>query len=84
MTEITFSVELLAAIGVFITPITILAVRFWIKREKCFTVLEQKVDNLSNHDEGAHDTHTDLYEKVNRIERNLFHLMGVMKITPVD
>ena len=82
--EVTFSVETLAAIGIFVTPITLLAVRFWIKREKCFTVIEQKVNNLTIHDEGSEETHKDIFERLNNLDKNVHLILGAMKITPVD
>jgi len=46
--------------------------------------LKQKVDTLMQHDEGSDDTHDTLYSKVNKIERNLYHLMGKLDIDPID
>jgi len=46
--------------------------------------LKQKVDTLTKHDEGSDDTHSTLYTKVNKIERNLYHLMGKLDIDPID
>lgn len=78
--EITFTVEALAAIGIIVTPITVLSVRFWIKREKCFTVLEHKVDNLASSDEGSSDTHKEIFDRLNSIDKNVAFIMGAMKI----
>ena len=46
--------------------------------------LKQKVDTLVKHDEGSDDTHDSLYSKVNKIERNLYHLMGKLDVDPID
>lgn len=46
--------------------------------------LKQKVDTLMQHDEGSDDTHSTLYSKVNKIERNLYHLMGKLDVDPID
>ncbi len=56
---------------------------FW-NKSKCFIILKEKVEQLAKDDAGSSDTHSDLYDKVNKIERNLFHLMGRMKIDPID
>ncbi len=77
--EITFAIESLAAIGLIVTPITVLSVRFWIKREKCFTILEHKVDNLSIRDEGSTDTHKEIFDRLNSIDKNVAFIMGAMK-----
>jgi len=78
--EITFDLNILIAFGIIVTPITVLSVRFWIKREKCFTVLEQKVDNLSIRDEGSTDTHKEIFDRLNSIDKNVAFIMGAMKI----
>jgi len=46
--------------------------------------LKQKVDTLMLHDVGSEDTHDTLYSKVNKIERNLYHLMGKLDVKPID
>jgi len=46
--------------------------------------LKQKVDTLSKSEEEGDDTHSSLFSKVNKIERNLYHLMGKLNIDPVD
>ena len=46
--------------------------------------LKQKIDTLITHDEESSGTHSVLYNKVNKIERNLYHLMGQMKVKPID
>ena len=46
--------------------------------------LKQKVDTLSKSEEEGDDTHTSLFSKVNKIERNLYHLMGKLNIDPID
>ena len=84
MTEIVIDVNVLIGIGAIILPITaIFARHLWIKG-KCFGLMKAAIEQLQNHDEGSSDTHGDLYEKVNKIERNLYHMMGQMKIKPVD
>jgi len=46
--------------------------------------LKQKVDNLEKSDSSSDDTHSTLYSKVNKIERNLYHLMGKLDVEPID
>ena len=76
--------ELLVAVGIPATGAMIAIIRHFWNKSKCFIILKQKVEELTDHDEGSSETHSNLYEKVNKIERNLFHLMGKMNVTPVD
>lgn len=46
--------------------------------------LKQKVDTLWEHDVGSDDTHNTLFSKLNKIERNLYRLMGKLNVDPVD
>ena len=45
--------------------------------------LKQKVDNLSKSEEEGDETHESLFSKVNKIERNLNHLMDRLNIDPI-
>ena len=46
--------------------------------------LKQKVDTLSKSEEDGDSTHGKLFSKVNKIERNLYHLMGKLNVEPID
>ena len=76
--------EVLIGIGIPAAAASVAVIRHLWNKSKCFIILKQKVEQLTSHDEGASNTHSDLYDKVNKIERNLFHLMGKMNVTPVD
>ncbi len=76
--------ELLVGLGIPATGAMIAIIRHLWNKSKCFVILKQKIEQLTDHDEGASDTHSDLYDKVNKIEKNLFHLMGKMNVTPID
>lgn len=42
-------------------------VRYLWKKEKCFTLMKQKIDDLSKSEDTSHDTHETLYEKINKL-----------------
>lgn len=46
--------------------------------------LKQKVDTLESSDTDSSDTHNELFSKVNKIERNLYHLMGKLDCKPIE
>lgn len=76
--------ELLTGIGIPGIIAAIAAIRYFWKKEKCFIILREKVEQLNNAENGSHETHSDLYKKVNKIERNLFHLMGKLDVKPIE
>ena len=82
--DITIGIESIGAIALFAVPPSAFVIRYFWNKEKCFVAMKTAIDKLTEHDGSSTDTHGDLYEKVNKIERNLFHMMGKMDITPVD
>ncbi len=82
--EITFDLNILLAFGVFITPISAVGIRHYIIKSRCFTILQQKVENLETHDEGSSDTHKEIFDRLNSLDKNVHLILGAMKIKPVD
>lgn len=76
--------EILVGLGLPAAAVSVAVIRLLWNKSKCFVILKQKVEQLTEHDEGSGETHSDLYDKVNKIERNLFHLMGRMDVDPID
>ena len=82
--EISIQWEIVTAVGIPAVIAAIGIIRYFWKKEQCFVTMKHKIDELAKSDEGSNDTHSDLYSKMNRIERNLFHLMGKLEVKPVD
>ena len=62
---IKVSMEIILAILIPLVPTGIMAIRYFWKKEKCFTLMKQKIDELSKSESGSHDTHGDFYTKIN-------------------
>jgi hypothetical protein len=56
---------------------------FFHNKELCFQLLKNKVEGLKGEAQDGHETHKDLYDKVDMIERNLMLVMGHLGIEPV-
>jgi len=82
--EITLDTNMLMWFAGIMTPISVVGIRHWIIKSRCFTILQTKVEALESHDEGSTDTHRDIFSRLDRIDRNVYLIMGKMKITPVD
>lgn len=76
--------ELLVGVGIPAVIVCGGVIGYLVKFTKCITVLQQKVSSLTNHDAGATDTHKDIFSRLDRIDRNMYLIMGKMKLTPVD
>ncbi len=84
MTVFGIQIEILTGVGIPAGAAAFFIARHFWEKTKCFHLMKQKIEDLSKADEGSHETHSDLYDKVNKIERNLFHLMGKMNVKPID
>ena len=62
---IEVSTEIILAILVPSIPVGVMVIRYFWKKEKCFTLMKQKIDDLSESESGSHDTHGDFYTKIN-------------------
>jgi hypothetical protein len=82
--EVTIDINVLYGILAAVFPITLITARHFWNKEKCFVTMKAAIIELQKHDGDSTNTHSELYEKVDKIERNLYHMMGQMKIKPVD
>ncbi|KKN75474.1 hypothetical protein LCGC14_0380950 [marine sediment metagenome] len=82
--QIELFLGILTGLGVPGCAAAFFVIRHFWEKTKCFHLMKQKIEQLDKIATGSHDTHTDLYNKIDRLERNLFLLMGKMKVTPVD
>lgn len=82
--EITLDMNILLAFGVFITPISVVAIRHFIKKSKCFTVLEQKVEQQGKDNTKGQEDHKDIFDRLNNLDKNVHLILGAMKIKPVN
>jgi len=57
------------AIGLPATAVAIASIRYFVKKSKCFTILEQKVKQLTKHDVDSNETHDDFGYRLGEIEK---------------
>ncbi len=83
---VSVSIIIGAAIGVaaILSPLIYKGIRYIIDLHICVKLMKQRLTSVEGVADNSGDTHSDIYKKVNKIERNLFHLMGKMNVTPVD
>jgi len=77
---IKVSIEIVIAILVPTIPVGIMLIRYFWKKEKCFTLMKQKIDDLSKAESGSHDTHGDFYEKFDEYGNRLTELETKMDL----
>lgn len=84
--ELTLSVIIGVAIGVagILSPLVYKGIRYIIDLHICVKLTKQRLENVEGIAEDSGDTHSDIYKKVNRLERNLFHLMGSLNVKPIE
>jgi len=62
---IEVSTEIILSILIPLTGTGVFVIRYFWKKEKCFTLMKQKIDELSKSESGSHDTHGNLYTQMN-------------------
>jgi len=62
--------ELLIGLGIPAAAAAVAVIRYLWKKEKCFIILKQKVEELSKSDEGSSDTHDGFETRLKQIEEN--------------
>ncbi len=62
--------ELMIGVGVPSAFGVAAAIRYFLKKEKCFTLLKAKVEELAEHDGDSNETHKDYDYRLDIIERN--------------
>jgi len=62
--------EILTGIGIPAIVATTAMVRYFLKKEKCFTQMKNKIDSLTEHDDSSNDLHDNHEERLNKIEQN--------------
>ena len=46
-------------------------IRYFMKKEKCFIEMKNKIDSLTRHDNSSNDLHSDHENRIKEIETNL-------------
>jgi len=64
-----FVIEIAVAIGIPAVAAAIGVIRYLWKKEKCFTILKNKVEQLTKHDVGSLDTHEGFESRLDLIEK---------------
>ena len=62
--------EVLTGIGIPSIIAAIGMVKFFHKKEKCFTEMKHKIDSLTRHDNSANDIHNTLEKRILELEDN--------------
>ena len=62
------AIEVIVGIIIPIIAAGSFAIRYFLKKEKCFTLMKEKINNLSKSDDTSHNTHSTLYDKINKLE----------------
>lgn len=62
---IKVSIEIILAIMIPLVPTGAMVIRYFWKKEKCFTLMKQKIDALSKSDSDSDGTHGDFTTKIN-------------------
>ena len=83
---ISISIVIGAAIGVaaIFSPLIYKGIRYIIDLHICVKLTKARLETVEGIAEDSGGTHSDIYSKVNKIERNLYHLMGTMKVDLID
>lgn len=61
--------EVLTGIGIPAMVAAVAAIRYFWKKEKCFTAMQNKIDSLDRHDVSSNTLHDDHAERIDKIER---------------
>jgi len=77
---IKVSIEIILAIVIPLIPLAGVLIRYFWKKEKCFALMKQKIDDLSKSESGSHETHGDFYEKFEEYGNRLTSLETKMDL----
>lgn len=61
--------EVLTGIGIPATIAAIAVIRYFWKKEKCFTQMKNKIDSLDRHDTSSNTLHTDQGSRISELEK---------------
>lgn len=59
------SIEIILSIIIPLGGTGLFVIRYFWKKEKCFTLMQHKIEELYKSESGSHDTHGSLYSKMN-------------------
>ena len=65
---IEMSIEVILSILAPLITVGAVAIRYSWKKEQCFTLMKQKIEELSKSEDTSHNTHGTLYEKISELE----------------
>ncbi len=84
--ELSLSVIIGIALGIIAVsiPIVYRTIKYIIDLHICVKLTKTRLEAIEKTAIDSDGTHSDIYEKVNKLERNLFHFMGKMKVEPID
>ncbi len=77
---IEVSTEIILAILIPLIPVVGMLIRYFWKKEQCFILMKQKIEQLSKSESGSHDTHGDFYEKFDEYGNRLTSLEAKMDL----
>lgn len=65
MVIIELSIEVILSIIIPLGGTGLFVIRYFWKKEKCFALMKQKIDELSESESGSHDTHGNFHTEIN-------------------
>lgn len=74
------SIEIILSVIIPLGGTGLFVIRYFWKKEKCFTLMKQKIDDLSESESGSHDTHGSLYSKMNEQGNRITSLEAKMDL----
>jgi len=74
------SIEIILSVLIPLVGTGLFVIRYFWKKEKSFTLMKQKIDDLSKSESGSQNTHEDFYEKFNEYGNRLTSLETKMDL----
>ena len=77
---IEMAIEVIVGVIIPIIAAGSFVVRYFWRKEKRDILVNQKIDYLSKKEDTSHDTHGDLYEKINGLESRITAVESKLKL----
>ena len=77
---IELSVETITVFGIPLAAAAVFIARYFWKKEKCFTLMKAKIDELSKAETGAYEIHDDYGNRLTALETKMDLLLTHFKI----
>jgi hypothetical protein len=82
--DIVLDTNVLFVFAGVMTPISVVAIRHWILKIRCYTILQQDMITQKEATIQGQADHKDIFGRLNNLDKNVHLILGAMKIKPVD